>query len=151
VEFYKLDNSATDHVPVVAKLNLNTKTEREPDPLQKNIRKRSMKNFTTKRWIDCFRSRDWSSVYQKAGVEGKTSEITKQINEVLDECAPYINLKIRQNFETRLTEAAKKTNHPARKDLSTAKNAEKPMLKAYYKKTKEQSNSSNRKRHNSKE
>ena len=137
VEFYKLDNSATDHVPIIAELNLNTKAERKPDPSQKTIRKRSMKNFTKKRWIDCLRNRDWSSIYQIEDVEGKTSELTKQINEALDECAPYKNVKIRQNFKPGLSDTAKKLimeRDLTRKELSTSKNAEKPMLKAKYKK-----------------
>ena len=134
MDFYKLDNSATDHLPIVACMDLTAKTKTNAG--QKTIRKRSMKDFTKTRWIDCLRNRDWSRVAELVDVNKKTKEFTNQINEALDECAPYKLFKVRQNFKPGLSETAKqliKERDLTRKKISTANNSEKPSLKARYK------------------
>ena len=93
IEVYKLENGATDHVPIVADLKLKAPKEKKPRP--KSIRKRVMKDFTKTRWIDCLRNQDWSKVYQHEDVEEKAEELTNQINAALDECAPYKLVKVR--------------------------------------------------------
>ena len=65
-------------------------------------------NFTKTRWIDCLRSKDWSKVTSLTSVDEKSEELTKQINSALDECAPYKQFKVRQNFRPGITEEAKR-------------------------------------------
>ena len=90
-------------------------------PMQNNI---SMRNFTKIRWIDCLRRRDWSGVMNLQNVNEKTVEFTKQVNAALDECAPYRNFKVRDNFKPGLSEAAKKLiqkRDETRKGISSAR------------------------------
>ena len=134
VDSYKLDNSATDHLPIVTVVKvskqLNTNTDNK-----KPIRKRSMKDFNQTRWIDCLRNRDWKKVTNLEDVNEKTMELTNQINQALDECAPYKLFKVRQNFKPGLSENAKKMIQErdlTRKNIASAKETDKPALKAKY-------------------
>ena len=72
----KLDNSATDHVPIMLSLtkpevNLTTKANRPP------VVKRSMKNFTRTRWIDALRNQGWTSLTATPDIEEKTENVLK--------------------------------------------------------------------------
>ena len=104
---HKLENSATDHLPIVASTILLTKTNHN-FKTQKAVTKRSMKNFTQTRWIDCLLNKDWTKVTAAAGVEQKVEEFTNQVNLALDECAPHKKFKIRQHFKPGLSEVAKR-------------------------------------------
>ena len=53
----KLPNSATDHAPIMATLNLSIKAK--PAPNQRpTVLKRNMRNFTKTRWIDALRNQE---------------------------------------------------------------------------------------------
>ena len=132
---FKLDSSGTDHLPIVARVQLSTKA-RPSCGAQKTIKKRSMKDFTKTCWIDCLRNRDWSLVSNSSEVNEKAKEFTKLVNLALDECAPYRSYKVRENFKPGLTEAAKKLIRErdiTRKKIPDAQDHEKPALKARYK------------------
>ena len=68
------------------------------------VTKRSMKNFTKTRWIDCLRNRDWSNVKSKTDANEKAAALTEEINKALDECAPLKKFKVRQNYKPGLSE-----------------------------------------------
>ena len=131
---FKLDSRATDHLPVGATVNLISKPIRS-NP-QSSIRKRSMKGFTKTRWVDCLRNRNWERISSLTDVNEKAEELTKQINLALDECAPYKQFKVRQNFKPGLTEEAKKMmleRDLTRKKIFGASKEDKPALQAKYK------------------
>ena len=134
MEYFKLDNNATDHVPIVARVKMTNK--KEDTVRQKTILKRTMKDFTKTRWLDCLRNRDWSEVFALQDVNKKTEAFTNIIDSALDECAPFKSFKVRQNFKPGLSETARKLieeRDNTRKKIITAKNKEKPLLKAKYK------------------
>ena len=134
-ECYKLDCSGTDHLPIVACISINPKA-RLASTAKKILRKRSMKDFTKTRWIDCLRARDWSQVYNEKDVKTKAMEFTKQINLALDECAPFKNYKVKEKFKPGLSHSAKQLimeRDGTRKKISEASDLEKPLLKAKYK------------------
>ena len=133
--FSKLDNSATDHVPILVCIDIATRKKQKPLPNQ-SVTKRSMKNFTRTRWIDCLRSRDWSQIKSKSDVNEKATAFTIEVNKALDECAPFKKFKIRQNFKPGLSEEAKrimKERDLTRKSINKACTNEKPLLQAKYK------------------
>ena len=133
----KLDNSSTDHLPIVAKLELScdNKSSRKKQKA-KSIWKRSMRNFTKTRWLDCLRYRDWSRVSSLEDVNEKTQEFTSQINAALDECAPFKKFKIRDNFKPGLTDETKRMmreRDETRKKIATTQPEDKPAIRAKYK------------------
>ena len=91
---HKLENSATDHLPIVASTILLTKTNH---------------NFKTQKAVTkSLLNKDWTKVTAAAGVEQKVEEFTNQVNLALDECAPHKKFKIRQHFKPGLSEVAKR-------------------------------------------
>ena len=69
-------------------------------------------------------------------VNTKAMEFTKQINLALDECAPFKNYKVKDNFKLGLSYVAKQLileRDSTRKKKSEAPDLEKPALKAKYK------------------
>ena len=132
---YKLDCSATDHLPIVACTNLFAKLRIKKEE-QKTVEKRSMKNFTKTRWVDCLRNQDWKKVSDCSGTEEKAEEFTRLVNLALDECAPRRRVKIRKNFKPGLSEKAKKLM--LERDLTRSKipgssKEQKEKLKTKYK------------------
>jgi len=135
-ESFKLQSSATDHLPVVTVINMTVKTQTGRVKEGTMIRKRSMRDFTQTRWIDCLRNRDWTGISNLTDVNEKTAELTNQINLALDECAPYKRFKLRKNFRPGLSEKAKQMiceRNRIRKEIATAKSSERSALKTKYK------------------
>ena len=135
MDAFKLPNSATDHVPIVVGFKLGNDPKRERTQ-PTTITKRSMKNFTKKRWIDALRNQDWQKITTTTNIEEKTEEFTNLVSSALDECAPYKNFKIRMNYRPGITEEAKRLiveRDKARGDVSRASTEDKPNLKAKYK------------------
>ena len=131
----KLENSANDHLPIMASFILKNQTQIVKNKSSGSIYKRSMKDFNKTRWIDCLRSRNWINISTLTHINEKTEELTKEINAALDECAPMKRLKIRENFRPGLTEATKKLmseRDQTRKNIKDAKISDKPGLKAKY-------------------
>ena len=94
MEYFKLDNSATDHLPVVASIKFKPK-KRITSSKGRTVIKRSMQNFTKR-------------LPKKPGlvkglalenVNEKTEEFTKEMNLALDDCAPFKKLKVRENHK----------------------------------------------------
>ena len=134
VKSSKLLNSATDHYPILASFNLGLKKEKN-EQKNKTITKRSMKNFTKTRWIDCLRNADWTKVKNLTDLNAKTTEFTNVINKALDECAPYKKFKIRDNYKPGLSQCAKEIMRDRdlmRQNISKATTEDKPALQAKY-------------------
>ena len=135
-ESFKLQSSATDHLPILAVINMTVKTQKGSVKEETTIRKRSMRDFTQTRWIDCLRNRDWTGISTLTDVNEKTAELTNQINLALDDCAPYKRFKLRKHFRPGLSEKAKQMiceRNRIRKEIATAKSSERPALKTKYK------------------
>ena len=129
----KLDNTATDHLPIFANFT-STKTSTKKNG--GSILKRSMKDFTKTRWLDCLRARNWDGISSQADVHEQTAAITKEINLALDEIAPLKRFKNREHYKPGLTEKARKImieRDRIRKSMSKSKDCDKPGLKAKYK------------------
>ena len=131
----KLENSATDHLPIVVSI----KTERTYDPTQDKktqIMKRSFRDFNKTRWVDALRNQDWSEMSSTNGIEAKTRDFTNRVVSALDECAPYKSFKPRKSFRRGLTDKTKqliKERDLTRTSISKAKPEDKQMLKTKYK------------------
>ena len=97
VSSFKLENSATDHLPIVVSYQQDVGLT-NPKKTGSSILKRSMKNFTQTRWIDSLRACNWNPLSQITDINDQTQELTNQINQALDECAPFKKIKIRENF-----------------------------------------------------
>ena len=131
----KLDNSATDHLPIVA-IFMTKQPKPKNNGTKPPIFKRSMKNFTRTRWIDCLRTRNWDKIAQKTDVNEQTSELSKELNLALDECAPYKQFKPRENYRPGLSNATKtlmRERDETRKKIPKASEQEKIGLRATYK------------------
>ena len=133
---FKLENSATDHLPIIASFLVNKpKISHSGSKIPEY--KRSLKNFTKTRWIDCLRARNWERLSQMTDINDQTAELNKEINLALDECAPYRLFKPRDHFKPGLSEKSKalmKERDATRKELSQANEDNKGGLRATYKK-----------------
>ena len=132
---FKLDNSATDHLPIVATFMTN-QPKWKNNGTKSPILKRSMKNFTKTRWIDCLRAKNWDRIAQLQDINEQTSELSKELNLALDECAPYKLFKPRENYRPGLSNTTKtlmKERDETRKKIPQANEQEKIRLRATYK------------------
>ena len=92
---YKLENSATDHVPIIAEVTkMEGKNERN-----KVVTKRCMKNFTKENWNRSLARGEWEKIGQTEDVNKMAAILNKQITKSLDECAPMREFKIRKNHK----------------------------------------------------
>ena len=120
---HKLDNSATDHLPIIACFETN-KTMKSKTGTKAPVFKRSMKNFNKNRWIHCLRTRNWENINNMTDLNEQTNELTKELNLALDECAPYRAFKPRVNYRPGLSDKARtimKERDLARKKNDTSK------------------------------
>ena len=131
----KLESSATDHLPIMASFSLQ-RTKKITQQKPRTITKRSMKDFTKTRWVDSLRNRDWLKIDATTDLHNKAIVFANEINSALDECAPYKSFKVRDNYRPGLSEAAKdiiKERDTTRRNITSAKAIDKPVLKAKYK------------------
>ena len=75
IDVLKLANSSTDHVPVVAKLNTKPKGKKL---FTREIRERSMKNFSMENWRDTLAKKDWNEVLNCQNLDIKV-ELYKRV------------------------------------------------------------------------
>ena len=61
----KLEENSTDHLPIIAELEKGPEKKKKP----RIIVKRSMKNFTQKKWIDCLAMKRWERIGETEDVE----------------------------------------------------------------------------------
>ena len=101
---YKLENSATDHLPIVAEV---TRMEGK-NMRNKVVVKRSMKNFTKENWNRSLAKGEWEKIGQTEDVNVMAEVLNEQITIALDECAPMKEFKIRRNHRFGLKEETRK-------------------------------------------
>ena len=132
---HKLENSATDHLPIIACFKTNRKMKCKTGS-KTPVFKRSMKDFNKTRWIDCLRSRNWTHISSMTDLNEQTNELTKELNLALDECAPYRSFKPRVNYKPGLSEKARsimKERDLTRKKMTQNNGRDRESLRASYK------------------
>ena len=81
-----MENSSTDHVPIMVSIPCNLK--KEAKKLKKTISKRSMKNFNANCWNEALERADWSRMYKSKNIHEKAVIFSEIMNEALDTIAP---------------------------------------------------------------
>ena len=102
----KIENSSTDHLPVMVTLNTDEKLDKSK--FKRKITKRSMKNFSVASWNQCLANKDWSKIDDCTDVNEMVSIFTEKINETLDEVTPIKTFTIKSNYKFGLSENTKK-------------------------------------------
>ena len=101
---YKLENSATDHLPIAAEV---TRMEGK-NMRNKVVVKGSMKNFTKENWNRSLAKGEWEKIGQTEDVNVMAEVLNEQITIALDECAPIKEFQIRRNHRFGLKEETRK-------------------------------------------
>ena len=101
----KLENSSTDHLPIIAEIKLNIKDKTKVK--NKTLIKRSMKNFTHTRWMECLSKQRWESIGETENVNEMAVHLSELMNSALDECAPLTKITIKPGYKSGLTQEAK--------------------------------------------
>ena len=91
----KLENSSTDHLPVVTKIWTNSKLDKSK--FKRKITKRSMRNFTEEKWNSCLSKKNWMKIEECDDVNEMVSVFSEFINEALDEIALVKTFTIKSN------------------------------------------------------
>ena len=132
IETKKLENSSSDHLPVVTTYSLNVKNLR----YSHTITKRSFKDFTKERWNDALAQQEWQDVEECSGVNQMVTAFDRNIQEALDQVAPIRTFKIKSNYRFGLSEGVKdlmKKRDKTRANISKASPKEKAVLLQQYK------------------
>ena len=125
-----LEESSTDHLPVIAHVKMRSKQKNKP----KTITKRSLKNLTTKSWNDALIMKNWESLGKTEDPNEMALLFTELVNEALDECAPFKTFKIKPGYKPGLTETAKqlmKERDEARRQLKRSPGENKILHEKY--------------------
>ena len=105
IKWEKLATSSSDHVPVLTSLKIspNNKT------YIKRIKKRSMKNFTTEKWLEVLAAKQWKKdEFESDDVEDLALNFDKNIEECLNEIAPYKVFIVKSHHKFGISESTKK-------------------------------------------
>ena len=132
VQVTKLQNSATDHLPVIVKYRI----EAVKVIHKHTITKRSFKGFTTESWNSCLAQQDWFTVEDCENVDDMVEAFNNNIIRALDAVAPVKKFVIRSGHRFGLSESTKelmKKRDRTRKSITTAKGQEKAALSCQYK------------------
>ena len=128
----KLDTSSTDHLPIMAEINIKAQQAKKAT----TIHKRSMKNFTQQKWIECLAGQEWEDLGRTDDVNEMAQYFNNKVVEALDECAPWKKIKIQQNYKFGVSDKTKeliKERDGFRKSIHMSPN-EKKILHDKYKK-----------------
>ena len=129
----KGETSATDHLPIMAELEV----KRERKEKARTIYKRSMKNFNSQDWNRCLAGKNWEELGRTEDVNEMAELFSREVNEALDICAPVKKFTIRQNHKFGITENTKKLikeRDKKRKQLKDAPESERELRQKEYKK-----------------
>ena len=133
VRFKKIQNRATDHLPIMATLVKQSKI----NPKMKSITKRSTKFFTKEKWVSSLATQSWEDLGATEDLDKMTYLLTEHVTTSLDECAPRKTFKARYNHKFGISEATKvliKDRDNARRSIKSKSTAEKVVQQAVYKK-----------------
>ena len=133
VKINRLQNSSSDHVPVLVSYNTNLKK-----PMySSSVTKRCQKFYTKDRWNKCLQEKDWSELDSCGNVDEMVEIFTRNITEALDEVTPIKTFKIRSHHKFGLSEVTKelmKQRDDARERIKKDHSTEKIILLEKYKK-----------------
>ena len=103
VKTNRLQNSSSDHVPVLVSYNTNLKK-----PMySSSVTKRCQKFYTKDRWNKCLQEKDWSELDSCGNVDEMVEIFTRNITEALDEVTPIKTFKIRSHHKFGLSDVTK--------------------------------------------
>jgi exonuclease III len=132
IQVKKLQNSATDHLPVIAEYCIKA----SKDSYKHAITKRSFKGFTTETWNCCLAQQDWLLVDECETVNEMVEAFNENIIKALDLVAPVKNFVIRSRHRFGLSDSTKelmKKRDRIRNSISAAKGQERATLSSQYK------------------
>ena len=132
IQVKKLQNSATDHLPVIAEYCIKA----SKDSYKHAITKRSFKGFTTEAWNCCLAQQDWLLVDECETVNEMVKAFNENIIKALDLVAPVKNFVIRSRHRFGLSDSTKelmKKRDRIRNSISAAKGQERATLSSQYK------------------
>ena len=98
----KLENSSTDHVPIM----ISIIDKKSTNSINK-VTKRCMKNFSTSYWNETLSSFNFSTQTEKLDINILANELADSVTQALDIVAPKKTVTIRQKYIHGLTEEAK--------------------------------------------
>ena len=104
-------------------------------PYERKIKKRCMKNFTESKWKEILANKEWN--LENETVEKMAENFNINIEEALDEIAPYKTFTIKSNYKFGISNNTKemmKKRDKTRANISKAKGNEKITLLNKYKK-----------------
>ena len=97
-----MPNSSTYHLPVVTSYKAHLKIKKYTH----SIKKRSLKDFTERRWIDCLAKKDWSLLEECESVNQMAEVFDEIIQEALDEIAPVKSFTVKSQYKFGLSTEA---------------------------------------------
>ena len=133
LEIKCLDNSSSDHLPVICKFRSLTKML----PHTRKITKRCLKNFSEEKWTNSLDNREWSGLEECSSVDEMVEIFTNNINESLDEVAPLKSFIVKSNYRFGISPETKnlmKSRDETRAKIKQASSNEKITLLSKYKK-----------------
>ena len=114
--------------------NTNTHTN------TRQIKKRSLKNFSEERWNDILATKQWNSLdsvtEDENSLDKMIEKFSNNVEEALNEIAPFKTFTVRSNHKYGLSEETKKimkSRDQVRKSISKANHSEKATLQIKYK------------------
>ncbi len=99
----KMDASSTDHLPIIAEVNFRAQQAKN----NTTIHKRCMKTFTQQKWTGCLAGKEWEDQGKTEDVNEMAQNFNNRVVEALDECAPWKNIKIQNNYKFGVTKETK--------------------------------------------
>ena len=99
----KLPISATDHLPVIAEISNSLPKKNEKN----KIVKRSMKNFSQTKWIQCLVEKEWEKIGETEDVNLMAEYFNANIKQALDICAPLKTITVHSQHKFGLSEKTK--------------------------------------------
>ena len=123
-EIRKLNNSATDHLPVVCRRKQDSKQQR----YEKKITKRSLKNFTEEKWRERLADIDWSDEDAEEDLDSMVKNFSSKIEEALDDVAPYKSFTVKSKFKYGLSESSESLMGKRDKGRKEIKNASESLF-----------------------
>ena len=136
----KLENSASDHLPIVAAIKIPKREKLKA----RTITKRSLKDFTKTKWTSCLTIQRWEDIGETNNLDEMTNKLTRHVTTALDVCAPLKTIKIRQHHKFGISESTKaliKERDLSRKMIHKVSHQEKAVQQNKYKKLRNRVNS----------
>ena len=94
-----LDNSSSDHYPVLVKYEAGKDViNNNKNSYKKKITKRSMKNFRDDKWNEILNRKDWTKLDDMENLDDMVVAFTEMVTESLDEIAPIKSFTVKSKY-----------------------------------------------------